>query len=164
MSRTIVIVFAVLLVSMSPAAADTVYVGTSTPFAEDSGVTDNVRNECGFETRLPKYLKSYAKKSGVKVVLTDDPLDSLEGRVLVLTTTNVFAPGGGGYSGVKTATVEGKLMDNGEVVGTASSHRRALMGMMPGTCSMLKRVAKILGRDFGEWLANPTMDATLGDH
>lgn len=163
MSRTFFALIAVLLATATPAVADTITVATMTPFAEDSGVTDNVKNECGFETHLPKYLKSYAKKAGVKVVLTSDALDSVEGRVLILTTTEVFAMGGGGYSGAKSATVEAKLMENGEVIGTATSHRRALMGMMPGTCSMMKRVAKILGKDVGEWLANPTMDANLGD-
>ena len=55
----------------------------------------------------------------------------------------MFAPGGGGYSGAKSATVTGKLMENGEVIGTFSDHRRALMGMMPGTCSMMKRAVNL---------------------
>lgn len=158
-------IFVTLVIAFlaGPALADTVTAGTMTPFADDSGASENVKNECGFETRLPKYVKSYAKKAGVKVVLTSDPLEGVEGRVLYMTTANIFAPGGGGYSGAKTATVEGKLMENGEVIGTFSDHRRALMGMMPGTCSMLKRVAKIIGKDIGEWLANPSMDAKLGD-
>jgi hypothetical protein len=35
--------------------------------------------------------------------------------------------------------------------------------MVPGTCSMLKRVAKKLGQDIGKWLKAPEMDAMLGD-
>ncbi|MDH3620692.1 MAG: hypothetical protein OER91_07365 [Gammaproteobacteria bacterium] len=161
MSR--IIITLVIAFLATPAMADTVTAGTMTPFADDSGATESVKNECGFETRLPKYVQSYAKKAGVKVALTSDALDGVEGKVLYMTTTNIFAPGGGGYSGAKSATVEGKLMENGEVIGTFSDHRRALMGMMPGTCSMLKRVAKIIGKDIGEWLANPSMDAKLGD-
>lgn len=163
MSRTIATLLCTLLSFAAPAVADTVTVGTMTPFAENSGATQNVKDECGFESRLPKYIKDYAKKAGVKVELTSEPLDGVDGKVLYLETTQVFAPGGGGYSGAKSATVTGKLVENGEVIGTFSDHRRALMGMMPGTCSMMKRVAKILGKDIGTWLANPTMDAMLGD-
>ena len=43
------------------AQADTVTISQSTPFAENSGASENVKKECGMESRLPKYLKDYAK-------------------------------------------------------------------------------------------------------
>ena len=143
-------------------AKDVVTISELTPFAEDSGATDAVKEECGFEERLPKYLKSEAKKIA-DIVMTTEPLETVEGKVLFMETTHVFAPGGGGYSGAKNVEVEGELRENGEVIASFMVDRSALFGMTPGTCSMLKRVAKKIGEDVAEWLEAPEMDSMLGD-
>ena len=143
-------------------AKDVITISQLTPFADDSGATDAVKEECGFEERLPKYLKSEAKKIA-DIVMTTEPLDSVEGKVLFMETTHVFAPGGGGYSGAKNVEVEGELRENGEVIASFIVDRSALFGMTPGTCSMLKRVAKKIGEDVAEWLEAPEMDSMLGD-
>ena len=150
------------LALISSAQADTVTISNSTPFAEDSGASDNVKEECKFETRLPKYIKDKAKRR-VDVVLSAEHLVSAEGKVLSLEVTNVFAPGGGGYSGSKSVIVSGKLKEKGEVIGSLTARRHTMIGMMPGTCSMLKRLAKKLGEDIATWLTEPTMDVQLGD-
>jgi len=154
----------VLLFAMMSAAQakDVVTVSQFTPFSEDSGATDAVKEECAMQERLPKYLKSYAKKH-TDIVFTTEELESIEGKVLWLEFDHVFAPGGGGYSGAKSVEVVGELRENGEVIASMTVDRAALFGMTPGTCSMLKRVAKKLGEDIAQWLAAPEMDAMLGD-
>lgn len=92
-----------------------------------------------------------------------DPLKSAKGKVLVLEITHVVAPGGGGFSGSKSATVSGELKENREVIGSLTASRTASFGMSYGTCSMLKRIAKKLGKDIATWLMAPTMNAKLGD-
>jgi len=144
------------------AQANTVTLSSSIPFAEDSGASENVKKECKFESRLPEYIRKQAKR-GLKVVVTEEPLEDVQGKVLFLETTNVHAPGGGGYSGSKSAIVTGELKENGEVIASVTARRRTLVGMTPGTCSMLKRIAKKLGEDIADWLREPTMDARLGD-
>lgn len=156
-----VIAPAFLFVSMV-AQADTVTVSSSIPFAADSGASENVKKECKFETRLPEYIRKQAKR-GLKVVVTEEPLENVQGKVLFLETTDVFAPGGGGYSGSKSAMVTGELKEDGEVIASVTARRRTLVGMTPGTCSMLKRIAKKLGGDIAGWLREPTMNARLGD-
>ena len=151
-----------LAMGISAQAKDTVTISEFTPFAEDSGATDNVKEECKMEERIPKYLKSEAKKVA-DVVFTTEPLENVEGKVLYMEITHVFAPGGGGYSGAKNVEVEGELRENGEVIASFTADRAALFGMTPGTCSMLKRVAKKIGEDVAEWLEAPEMDAMLGD-
>ena len=161
--RISLLAFAIFVfVIVSSARADTVTISDSTPFAEDSGASDSVKNECKFETRLPRYIKDKGKKR-VDVVLSSEPLESVKGKVLFLEVTNVFALGGGGYSGSKSVTVVGELKENGELIGSLTARRRTLMGWTPGTCSMLKRVSKKLGEDIAGWLVEPTMDARLGD-
>ena len=151
----------ILAASSAAHAKDTITVSEFTPFAEDSGATDAVKEECKFEERLPKYLKSEAKKVA-DIVLTTEPLDSVEGKVLHMETTYVFAPGGGGYSGGKNVEVEGELRENGEVIASFTVDRDAIFSMVPGTCSVLKRVAKKIGEDVAEWLEAPEMDSMLG--
>ena len=161
--RSNVLVSMFLIFLMVPLArADTVTIAKSIPFAEDSGASDKVIDECKFETRLPEYLKKKAKKS-VDVVLSKEPLENVEGKVLFLEITNVYATGGGVYSGSKSAVVSGELKENGEVIASMTLRRHTLIGMMPGTCSMLKRIAKQMGEDIAIWLKEPTMDAKLGD-
>jgi hypothetical protein len=41
--------------------------------------------------------------------------------------------------------------------------RHSALGMMPGTCSIMKRIAKKMGEDIAIWLTEPTMNAQLGD-
>jgi hypothetical protein len=158
------ILFAVLVLAMAAVAQakDVVTVSQLTPFADDSNATDNVKQECKMEERLPKYLKSYAKKH-TDVVFSTEPLEGMEGRVLYMEFTHVFAPGGGGYSGAKSVEVEGELKENGEVIASFTVDRAALFGMTPGTCAMLKRVTKKIGQDIAGWLEAPEMDAMLGD-
>ena len=155
---------AILILAMAAVAQakDVITISQFTPFAEDSGATDNVKEECEMEERLPKYLKSEAKKVA-DIVFTTEPLDSVEGKVLFMEITHVFAPGGGGYSGSKNVEVEGELRENGEVIASFTVDRSALFGMTPGTCSMLKRVSKKIGEDLAEWLEAPEMDSMLGD-
>ena len=157
-------VFSALVLAMAgmAQAKETITISQFTPFAEDSGATDAVKEECKFEERLPKYLKSEAKKIA-DIVMTTEPLDTIEGKVLFMEVTHVFAPGGGGYSGAKNVEVEGELRENGEVIASFMVDRTALFGMTPGTCSMLKRVAKKIGEDVAEWLEAPEMDSMLGD-
>ncbi len=155
-------IMVLVFVLMSSAQADTVTISDSTPFAEDSGASDAVKAECKFETRLPNYIKKAAKKP-VDIKLSAEPLESVEGRVLYLESTKVFALGGGPYSGSKSVTVSGELKENGEVIGSLTARRRSLIAMLPGTCRLLKRIAKKLGEDIAIWLTEPTMDAKLGD-
>lgn len=157
-------ILAALVLAMSAAvqASDVVTVSQFTPFADDSGASENVKRECKIEERLPKYLKAYAKKH-TEVVFSTEPLDGVEGKVLYMEFSHVYAPGGGGYSGAKSVEVEGELKENGEVIASFTVDRAALFGMTPGTCSMLKRVAKKIGEDVAMWLQAPEMDSMLGD-
>ncbi len=147
---------------ISPAQADTVTIAKSVPFAADSGASDNVKEECEMQTRLPEYIRKEGKRK-VDVELAEGPLDDVAGKVLHLEITNVFAPGGGAYSGSKSVIVAGELKEDGAVIGSMTVRRHSLIGMMPGTCSIMKRIVKKLGEDIATWLAAPTMDAELGD-
>ena len=151
-----------LLLCASSVMADTITIAKSISFAADSGASQDVIDECKMQTRLPEYIKKEGKRK-VDVELSKGPLEDAEGKVLHLEITKVFAPGGGIYSGSKSVIAAGELKENGEVIASLTIRRHSAMGMMPGTCSIMKRITKKLGEDIAGWLAEPTMNAELGD-
>ncbi len=155
----------VFIVLTAHAEDDAITVISPVPFAEGSGATGAVKSDCTLETRLPKFIES-ASKRGVKVSIGADPGENAAGRVLYLEFANVHGPGGGAWSGPKLVTVHGTLKENGEVVGTFVATRYSTGGAFggyKGTCSILGRCIKAIGKDVAAWLRNPTMDAALGD-
>jgi len=151
-----------VLLCASSVMADTITVAKSISFVADSGASQDVIDECEMQTRLPEYIKKEGKRK-VDVELSKEPLEDAEGKVLHLEITNVFAPGGGIYSGSKSVIAAGELKENGEVIASMTIRRHSAMGMMPGTCSIMKRISKKMGEDIADWLAEPTMNAELGD-
>jgi hypothetical protein len=131
------------------------------PFASESGVSQKVKDECQLETKVPQFLSSYSKS----VELVDGPLGPA-GRVLELKITQVHAPGGGAWSGAKSMTVKGTLRQDGEEIGNFIASRYSgggAFGGYKGTCAIVGRCAKTIGKDIAAWLKNPGKDSRLGD-
>jgi len=162
------LVAAAILVCLSFAAnaEDTVYtVARSVPFAENSMASADVKASCTLDTRLPQFIQEAAKR-GIEVVISDEPLENVEGKVLQLRIIHVLGTGGGAWSGAKSVTVEGELIENGEVIGSFTGSRYSgggAFGGFKGTCDILGRCIKALGKDIAGWLRNPTMNAMLGN-
>jgi hypothetical protein len=122
-------------------------------FDKDVHVPEAVKKECGLETKIPEYVKSSAPGAGGKA------------RSLDMKITGLLATGGGNFTGPKSVTVTGTLREGGKTVGSFVARRNASAGAFGGggTCAMLDRCAKAIGKDVGEWLKAPTMNARLGD-
>lgn len=146
----------------SLAKAEGVSVQRSISFASGSNATDAVKRECGLETKIPTYLAQY--DSSVTLV---DSVKGAKGRVLQLEIAEVFAPGGGGMTGIKRVVVTGKLYENGKLIGNFRAQRGSTGGYWggsyKGTCSILQRCAMALGKDIANWLKAPTKDASIGE-
>jgi len=156
----------IVCLSFAAYAEDTVYtVAKSVPFAEGSMASADVQATCTLDTRLPEFIQAAAKR-GVKVVISDEPLENAGGKVLRLTIVHVVGGGGGAWSGAKSVTVSGELTENGEVIGSFTASRFSgggAFGGFKGTCALLGRCIKTLGKDIAGWLKNPTMHAMLGN-
>jgi len=146
----------------SSVMADTVTIAKSIAFAADSGASEDVIAECKMQTRLPEAIKKEGKRK-VDIEISKESLENAEGKVLHMEFTNVFAPGGGLYSGSKSVILAGELKENGETIGSMTLRRHSMLGMMPGTCSIMKRIVKKMGEDVAVWLVEPGMDDELGD-
>ena len=148
-------------------SAGSVLVSSSIPYAANAVVNAKVKSECQLDTKLASFIDSYGQSSGVDVALIDKPLTKKsKGKVLLVEITNVQAAGGGVWSGAKSVSVSGKLFENGKLIGDFTGSRYTsggLFGGFKGTCSLVGRCVKTLGKDIGQWLENPTMGSSLGD-
>ena len=129
---------------------------TPASFSEGSGVTDAVRAECRLELQIPEEI---ARHTPVTVVLAADGQGGA--RVLTLEVTKILAPGGGAWSGPKSVTLHGELIQGGAVVASFDARRTTTRGA--GTCEMLGYVVDALAKDIRPWLVAPTLNASLGE-
>ena len=156
-----VLLFAVgALLPFTSSAADTLTIARKVPFEKDIHVPDAVRAECGLEQKVSDYVRE-AAKGRHQVLVADSVSAKTPGQALDMTITAVLAPGGGPWSGPKSVTVRGTLWDNGKQIGSFTARRHTTGG--GGTCGMLARDAKEIGKDIAKWLASPGEDDKLGD-
>jgi len=168
-SSSLLVAAAILLFAPACLAGDApagaVTVNHVAPYAENSGVFDTVKNECQLETKLPEFIQSFAKNAP-KVLITTDPLEKVQGKVLVLKIVSVTGLSGGGWTGPKSVTVKGELQEDGKVIGSFTAARYSTGGAFAGfkgTCSIFGRCIKVIGEDIAKWLKKPSMNATLGN-
>jgi len=150
-----------VLMQAAFASAGTVKAAQTIGFADDADVRPKIKDECKLQTKVPAFLKDFS--SDVELV-TGDPGGT--GRVLSMRVTQVHAPGGGMFSGPKWMTVTGELHEDGEMIGNFTARRGSgggAFGGYKGTCSILGRCAKTIGKDIAAWLNSPGKDSRLGD-
>ena len=148
-----------LLSTANIVVAEKVKILETIPFSEVASVPEAVRNQCKLGERTSVYLDKYSKNI--------ERVETLgEGRYLDLEITDVFAPGGGAWSGPKWVEVYGTLIEGEKEIATFRAKRFStggVFGGFMGTCKILNRCSKALGRDISYWLKNPVDHAELGD-
>lgn len=161
----VTLMLALFLASAAVGVANAGEIGVvkAAPFDKDAAVPAAVKAECDLETKIPNYVFAEAKGEVEGLTFVDKPG---AGRTLSMTIKSVAGAGGGAWSGPKQITIEGKLTEKNKVVGTFVGTRVSgggAFGGYKGTCKILDRCAKALGKDVAGWLLEPTMNARLGD-
>ena len=145
---------------------DSLVIQRTAYFKQGAVVGDKIRDECGLEQEVPHYIKKYAEGNYDSIFLSDTLSNATPAKVLVMKIANAQGLGGGRYSGPKSLTVEGTLTQNEKVLGSFVVQRATMGGYgggSKGTCGLLvTRCAKKIGKDVGEWLRKPTINAVLG--
>jgi hypothetical protein len=136
-------------------------------YGKSSNVPEKVKAECTLDTKLPTYIQSFASDADIAVNLKEGALNKkAKGRVLNVEFSNVVGAGGGAWSGAKYVAVKGELFENGKKIGSFNGRRTSgggFFGAYKGTCKILDRCVKALGKDIALWMIDPTMDAMLGE-
>ena len=134
-------------------------------FNDTARIRQAVKNECKLEDRLAQSIEQFSAKQFAQIE-TDSTLKQRDAQVLTIEIEQVQGGGGGAWSGAKSVTVNGTLTKNGKELGSFKAHRYSGGGMFAaykGTCAILGRCTKTLGKDIAKWLSHPEKNSSLGD-
>ncbi len=140
-------------------AADRIGIPAEVPYHSDTIAPSKVRAECDLGAKVANFIRKYNRD----VEVSDNPA---EGHYVDMSITQVHAPGGGAWSGPKWMEVTGTLMKDGITVASFRAKRFSTGGAFAGfkgTCAIIGRCTKAIGKDIGEWLKDPRDGAELGD-
>jgi hypothetical protein len=152
--------------SAAVAADAPVYVQKTAPYTDSTLVAKNIIDECGLPESQMKVLHEQAKELGAAIVEDEAAVAANQGRVLLLETANAISAGNAFTGHRKQIIVKGRLLENGEEIGSFTGIRGSMGGMWGGyksSCSVLYRCQTTLAKDILTWLANPTKDARIGE-
>ena len=147
-------------------AADPVAVQSKTPYSDDALIAGKIKRECTIDTQLPAFVAEYGKSLGEDIQLADSVTANAKGRVLVMKIIGARSQGNAFIGHHKSITISGKLYQDGTLVGSFDARRNSMGGAFAGfkgSCSVLGRDAKALGKDVAEWLVHPAKGSMLGD-
>jgi hypothetical protein len=155
------------VVMVGPLQAQQVVMARSTPYAEDADVSRKVREECTkLPTQLPAYTREFGAEFGVDIDLADDIAIDAPGRVLHVEIDEAVSMGNAFIGHRKYSQVRGTLYEDGAAVASFAAMRASMGGAFAGykgSCSVLGRTIKALGKDIAQWLKDPEDGAELGD-
>ncbi len=148
-------------------AADPILVAKPVPFADDAMIAGKIKKECDIQNQLADYLVEYAREEQrIEVKLASVLSIDAPGLVLDMQIRDAVSEGNPFIGHRKSTLVAGKLYRDGELIGSFAARRNSMGGAFAGykgSCSVLGRTVKVLGKDIAEWLKSPTMNAQLGD-
>lgn len=131
------------------------------PYAEGAA-NEAIRTECEFPADVSRQLAEFSERRGVAVQLSDENLETVGGRVLLLKTSFVHAMGGGRFTGDKSARIRGELRENGRIIGDFHMQRNTAGAVSLTACGALERISRALASDVSVWLMAPQMGTRRG--
>jgi hypothetical protein len=143
-----------LALSFGAHAGEQVRLLTPVTYDPAASVNDKVREECKVEdalvTDVGDMLRRY-KNGG-------ETTTSMDGKVIRMTITHVLGVGGGATTGPKAVSMRVELLDNGKIERSTRMTRWSIggaFGVFKGTCTILRRDTRVLGKDVAAWLKDP---------
>jgi hypothetical protein len=158
--------FAIIAIPQLALADDTITMSERAPFSREAHIPPAVRTDCQLESKLPDFIEKYSRSANIPLNVIPGKVDPHKGKVLKIEITNTMGTGGGAWSGPKSVTAVGELFENGKKIGSFTSTRYSgggAFGGFKGTCSIMGRCVKTMGKDISIWLKSPIMDARLGN-
>lgn len=168
MSKRTKLALFILTASISAfSSAEPVTMQAVTPYATDAKIAQKVRTECTqLGSQLAQFTQEFGKQNGVDVQLKDAIDTAQAGRVLKLEITDAVSMGNAFMGHNKFSTAQGTLFENGKKIASFEARRISMGGAFAGykgSCSVLGRTVKAMGKDIAQWLKAPTDNALLGD-
>ena len=152
--------------SLAASAAEPVLMAKPVPFIDASLIAGNIKRECTIQDQLADYINEYAREHRIEVRFAAEVEPNAAAQVLDVRICESISQGNPFIGHRKSTTAVGKLSRDGALVASFTARRDSMGGMFAGykgSCSVLGRTVKALGKDIAAWLLAPSMDAQLGD-
>ncbi len=117
-----------------------------------ASVPDKVREECRIDFQLESEISNALAR---RFKLPSGKTTSTDGETVRATITYVLGTAAGSWSGPKSITILVELLNNGKVERSTKLHRTSLPFGFRGTCAILDRDARSLGKDVVKWVEDP---------
>jgi len=166
MRKTLFTAVAALGFFQAAHAADAVTIQQKIPFNEDAEIAASVKRECQLQEHLSEYVVRFTNPGAGKVETAAEVSPDSAKRVLVMEITGAVSDGNAFMGHHKSMSVKGKLYEDGQLTASFKARRNTMGGAFAsfkGNCGVLDRANEELGKDIAAWLAQPKMDAMLGD-
>ena len=152
---SVALLISALTTPLAASANERLFLQVPAMLDPSASIPTAVNNECPPEAPLGNYALSEIEKRIGSVQSVANPEQAGDGKVIQLTIISVYAPGGGTWSGRKSMRVRADIMERGAIVDSTVLSRRSWgAGVLPsGTCEVLDRVARALGKDLAVWLS-----------
>lgn len=139
----------------------------SAPYDSDHRIQANIIQECTtLGEKLSKFTKSFAKKKGMTVELVDSIGSTKKGRSLRVEIVDAVSRGNAFTGHSKYVRIKGSLWENGKLLGRFEGQRSSMGGFASGykgSCSVLGRCVKALGKDIANWMQDPSVSRRIGE-
>ncbi len=145
---------------------DVVYIGSTVPYEDPTDIAKKILDGCDLPAEQAKFIVLAAKDKGMVVKQDDAAVKAGKGRILIVQITQARSSGNAWTGHNKSVTVEGKLMENGKEIAHFTGRRSSgggFAGGYKGSCSVLNRCVKSLGKDIAAWLVNPETNNRIGE-
>jgi hypothetical protein len=152
-------VLAVAMVATAPgvAAAGPIAVPANIPYDAEGVVPENVVRECTqLGAKIASFIKEFSDKNGTAVELVNEVDFASAPSALRVEIFNVVSSGNAFIGHNKSMSVRVELLASGKVKAKTSFSRNSMGGFgagFKGSCSVLGRVTKALGKDIADWLS-----------
>jgi len=148
------------------AAVTTVTINTEIPFSKDNRVAENIKSECQLPKQLADFIDSYSTEKGIKITRNANLTKDSSGPVLMVNIIDSVSSGNAFTGHRKLSRVKGELYKDGQLYASFEGQRHSgggAFGGWKGSCSVLGRTVKALGKDISGFLMAPRMDARIGE-
>lgn len=145
-----------VLTALAAASAQAeVRIAESIPYQDESMIDHRITSECtAIGSIMSESLAGTAQEKGIEVVRTADDL-AAGGDYAKIEIVNAVSYGNAFIGHAKGITVSAELFRNGKSVHKTSFNRNSgggFFGGFKGSCAVLNRTAKVLGKDMAVWL------------
>lgn len=151
--------------SIAP-AVKAVTIAKIIPYKKGAPIAVNIRQECNLNSQLSEFIQSYGQERSIGVARTARINTKEKGNTLHVEIVNAVSQGNAFLGHRKFTQVEGTLYEKGKKIAAFTAARFSgggFFGGYKGSCSVLGRTVKTLGKDIAGWLANPVDGIHMGD-